>query len=145
MELILWRHADAEEGAPDLERRLTKQGRKEAARMAQWLRKRLPEDFEVISSPAVRARETAEALEATVRIDNTLAPGAAPSAFVRASRWPSAERTVIVVGHQPDLGRALAHLVAAKQSDWRLQKGALWWLESGDAPLVKAAMSPDLL
>ena len=145
MELILWRHADAEEGAPDLERRLTKNGRKEAARVAEWLRKRLPADFSVVSSPAARARETAEALEAKIRIENTLAPGASPAAIVKAAGWPHAAGTVIVVGHQPDLGRALAHLVAGRQADWRLQKGALWWLESGDTPLVKAAISPDLL
>ena len=79
MDLILWRHADAEDGAPDLERRLTKRGRKQAERVAQWLRVRLPDDYELISSPAARATETAEALAKKVRIDNSLAPGAAPA------------------------------------------------------------------
>jgi phosphohistidine phosphatase len=51
----------------------------------------------------------------------------------------------VIVGHQPDLGALLAQLVAGRQSDWRLQKGALWWLEAGDPPLVKAVVSPDLL
>ena len=37
MELILWRHADAELGQPDSERRLTDKGHKQAARMAKWL------------------------------------------------------------------------------------------------------------
>ena len=46
---------------------------------------------------------------------------------------------------EPDLGALLAQLVAGRQSDWRLQKGALWWLEAGDPPLVKAVVSPDLL
>ena len=145
MELILWRHADAEDGAPDLERRLTKKGRKQAARVAEWLRERLPEDFDLVSSPAARAKETAEALGAKIRIDEALAPGASPAAIVKASGWPDAAGTRIIVGHQPDLGRALAHLVAGRQSEWRLQKGALWWLESGEPPLVKAAISPDLL
>src|SRR5574341_326486 len=145
MELILWRHADAEDGAPDLERRLTKKGRKQAARVADWLRERLPEDYELVSSPAARAKETAEALSSKMRIDDTLAPGASPAAIVKASGWPHGERTVVIVGHQPDLGRALAHLMAAKSSEWRLQKGALWWLESGEPPLLRAAISPDLL
>jgi phosphohistidine phosphatase len=144
MELILWRHADAEDGAPDLARRLTKKGHKQAERVADWLRKRLPEDYELISSPATRAKETAEAL-GKMRIDDALAPGASPSAIVKAAGWPHRGRTVVIVGHQPDLGRALAHLVAGKQTDWRLQKGALWWLESGEPALVKAAISPDLL
>ena len=145
MDLILWRHADAEEGAPDLERRLTKKGRKQAARVAEWLRKRLPEDFELVSSPAARAKETAEALHSQVRIESSLAPGASPASIMKASGWPAGEKTVVIVGHQPDLGRALAHLVAGKATEWRLQKGALWWLESGEPPLVKAAISPDLL
>jgi phosphohistidine phosphatase len=145
MELILWRHADAEDAAPDLERRLTKKGRQQAERVAAWLRERLPDDYEVISSPAARARETAEALGAKMRIEQALAPGASPSSIVKTSGWPSGDRTVIIVGHQPDLGRALAHLVAGKHTDWRLQKGALWWLEAGEPALVKAAISPDLL
>ena len=145
MDLILWRHADAEDGAPDLERRLTKKGRKQAERVAQWLRVRLPDDYELISSPAARARETAEALAKKVRIDNSLAPGAAPAAYISTSGWPRGERAIVIVGHQPDLGALLAQLVAGRQSDWRLQKGALWWLEAGDPPLVKAVVSPDLL
>jgi phosphohistidine phosphatase len=145
MELILWRHADAEDGAPDLERRLTKKGRKQAERVAKWLRERLPEEYELISSPAARARETAEALGEKLRIDDALAPGASPSSILEAAGWPSGGRTVIIVGHQPDLGRALAHLVARRQSDWRLQKGALWWLEAGEPPLVKAVISADLV
>src|SRR5574341_452243 len=144
MDLILWRHADAEDGAPDLERRLTKKGRKQAARVAEWLRKRLPEDFELVSSPAARARETAEALSAEMRVEDSLAPGASPAAIAKAAGWPGGEKSVVVVGHQPDLGRALAHLVAGKQREWRPPKGPLWWLESGEPPLVKAAISPDL-
>ena len=42
MDLILWRHAEAEEGGPDLERRLTPKGRKQAKRVAAWLLQRLP-------------------------------------------------------------------------------------------------------
>ena len=145
MDLILWRHADAEDGAVDLERRLTKKGRKQAAAVAQWLVERLSGEYELVCSPAARAKETAEALTNKMRIENSLAPGASPAAYIRASGWPRGERTIVVVGHQPDLGALLAQLVAGRQSDWRLQKGALWWLEAGDPPLVKAVVSPDLL
>ena len=145
MDLIVWRHADAEDGAPDLERRLTMKGRKQAELVAQWLRERLPSDYELISSPAARAKETAEALRNKIRIENSLAPGASPSAYISAAGWPRGEKTVVVVGHQPDLGALLAQLVAGRQSDWRLQKGALWWLEAAEPPLVKAVVLPDLL
>ena len=145
MDLILWRHADAEDGAVDLARRLTKKGREQAERVAQWLRERLPGDYEVISSPAVRAKQTAEALTNKLRIENSLAPGAPAANYAKAAGWPHGQRPVIVVGHQPDIGRALALLVGRRESDWRLEKGALWWLEAGEPPLVKAVVSPDLL
>jgi len=145
MELILWRHADAEDGAPDLERQLTPKGRAEAGRVARWLLARLPGEFEVLASPAARAQQTAEFLRKKTRIENALAPGASPAAIVMAAGWPDARASVVVVGHQPDLGRTLAYLVARRAADWRLQKGALWWLESADTVLVKAVMSPDLL
>ena len=139
MELILWRHADAEDGAPDLERRLTAKGRKDAERVAGWLLRHLPADFKVVASPAARAQETAQALGRKIHTDPRLAPGAAVADIVGAARQ---EELVIVVGHQPDLGQALAHLVAGEDAEWRLQKGALWWLEDD---LVKAVVSPDLL
>jgi len=141
MDLILWRHADAEDGRPDLERELTSKGHKQAAAVAKWLLKRLPQDFAVVSSPAVRARQTAEALGKPVQIDNLLAPGASVQVFSKYSRL---EEAIVLVGHQPDLGEALAYLVTGRGAGWRLQKGALWWL--AEEPLiVKAVVSPDLL
>jgi phosphohistidine phosphatase len=139
MELILWRHADAEDGAPDLERKLTPRGRKDAERVAKWLLKHLPPGFAVVASPAARAQETAKALKAKVHTDPRLAPGAALSDIVKAAQRGG---VVVIVGHQPDLGRALAHLVGRSSAEWRLQKGALWWIEDD---LVKAVVSPDLL
>src|SRR3954452_13252336 len=55
MDLILWRHAEAEPGEPDLGRRLTPKGLKQAARMAEWLDARLPDTCKILSSPAERA------------------------------------------------------------------------------------------
>jgi phosphohistidine phosphatase len=52
---------------------------------------------------------------------------------------------VIVVGHQPDLGRAAAELAARREADWQLGKGAIFWI-AGEAPArIKAVLSPDLL
>jgi phosphohistidine phosphatase len=139
MELILWRHADAEDGAPDLERRLTPKGLKDAGRVAKWLLHRLPSGFAVVASPAVRAQETARALGKPVRADPKLAPGASVQDIVAAGKRAE---VVVVVGHQPDLGRAIAWLVGGEDDEWRLEKGALWWLADD---LVKAVVSPDLL
>ena len=141
MELILWRHADAEDGTPDLARRLTRKGRKQAARVAEWLEERLPKDYVLISSPAARARETAEAL-GKPRIVDTLAPGASVKEILRAAGWPDGSGTIVAVGHQPDFGRAIAAVVTGRESDWTLKKGGLWWLAPDE---VRAAISPDLL
>jgi phosphohistidine phosphatase len=150
MELILWRHADAEEGERDLERKLTGKGRKQAARVAQWLQRRLPSKFTVICSPARRARETADALEARYKISDRLAPGAEVGALVEAAGWPKHKGMVILVGHQPEFGRAAAVLVSGRPADWSVKKGGLWWLESrvrgGVARVaVRAVIAPDLI
>ena len=144
MELILWRHADAEDGAPDLERKLTAKGRKQAEQVASWLLKRL-DDFQVVASPAVRAQQTAEALGRKITTVKQLAPGASVSAILKAAGWPDGEGTVVLVGHQPDLGCAISYLLSGEDTEWRLKKGAFWWFSNGGQTIVRAAMSPDLL
>ena len=143
MELILWRHADAEDGADDMARRLTPKGESQAAAMAKWLQAHLPSRYTVVASPAVRAQQTAVALGASIVTDTTLAPGASVSAITKAAQ--KHKGVVLIVGHQPDLGRAAAHLVAKADAEWHIEKGAIWWLV-GDAPArVKAVVSADLL
>jgi phosphohistidine phosphatase len=149
MELILWRHADAEEGANDLARELTAKGRKQAERMAGWLRERLPPDYLLIASPALRAQQTAEALGAP-KIVKDIAPGAAVSAILKAARWPDYDGTVVLVGHQPAVGQAAAFLVWGAVSEMSIKKGGLWWLSrrtrADEAQVVvRAVISPDLL
>jgi phosphohistidine phosphatase len=150
MDLILWRHADAAEGGRDLDRKLTAKGRKQASRVAEWLTARLPGKFLVLSSPARRARETADALNVRYKIAEQLAPGAAIEAIVEAAGWPKHKGTVIIVGHQPDLGRAVASLIAGINADWSVKKGGLWWLQRRERDgtkqvVVRAVIAPDLL
>jgi phosphohistidine phosphatase len=150
MDLILWRHAEAEEGANDLARELTPKGQKQAARVAEWLLQRLPSRFALISSPAARAQQTAQALGIPVKTAKAIAPGAAVSAILEAAGWPDHKGTVVLVGHQPDLGRAVAFLVSGTQLEVSIKKGGLWWLndrarEDGAKIVVRAVVSPDLL
>jgi phosphohistidine phosphatase len=148
MDLILWRHAEAEDGADDLARALTPKGLKQAARMAEWLRARLPGDTWVLASPAVRAQQTVAPLGLKVETSALIAPGAAPAAVLKAAGWPDGRRTALVVGHQPTLGMAIASAVAGEPSPWRVKKGAVWWLSSGadtGAAVVLAMMTPQLL
>jgi len=143
MDLILWRHADAEDGADDMARRLTAKGERQAAAMAKWLRTQLPQQYTVLASPATRAQQTAAALGARIHTEKTLAPGATPAAIAAAAAKHAG--LVIVVGHQPDLGRAAARLVARADAEWHIEKGAIWWLAGKEPARIKAVLSPDLL
>ena len=76
MELILWRHAEAEDGFPDEERALTPQGIAQADKMAAWLKAHMPQDIKILVSPAKRAQQTAGALHLPFTTVDELAPGA---------------------------------------------------------------------
>ena len=75
MDLILWRHAEAEPGEPDLGRRLTSKGLKQAERMGEWLDRHLPDGTRIIASPADRAQQTALALKRKFKTMDEIAPG----------------------------------------------------------------------
>jgi phosphohistidine phosphatase len=150
VELVLWRHAEAEEGFPDLARKLTPRGLKDAGRMAEWLQHRLPASYAVLASPAERTRQTALALGVPFRTVPGLAPGASSASILDIAEWPDRNGTVIVVGHQPDLGNLAALLVSGSEADWTVKKGGLWWFTNRvrndeSQVVVRAVMAPDLL
>ena len=91
MELLLWRHAEAAAGEPDLARPLTERGRRQAERMARFLAPRLPKDLRIIVSPARRAQETARALGRSFETQDLIAPGAGVTDILRAAGWPSSK------------------------------------------------------
>jgi broad specificity phosphatase PhoE len=95
MDLILWRHAEAEPGEPDLGRRLTAKGIQQAERMAEWLDRNLPATTRILSSPADRAQQTAQALKRKFKVVDDHVPGASVPAVLAAAGWPAAwlERT----------------------------------------------------
>lgn len=150
MDLILWRHADAADGTPDLARRLTAKGEKQAQEVARWLRPRLPRKSRIIVSPAQRALQTAEALTKDFEIVRELAPGASPAAVLAAAQWPDQPGAVLVVGHQPTLGLVASMLIAGEPMPWSIKKGGVWWLSHrvrGEDPqvVVRAVTGPDFL
>ena len=150
MDLILWRHAEAEPGIPDLERALTSKGQKQARRMADWLGSQLPDNCRILSSPALRTLQTAEALGRKFKIHPELAPGAEPEDILKAANWPAGKEAVLIVGHQPTLGQVAALLMTGEADDWDMRKAGAWWFsqhEPGD-PLsvyLKAVMAHDLV
>lgn len=135
---------------PDRARKLTQRGHKHAARVAEWLQQRLPSKFVVLASPAERTRQTAQALGVPFKTVEALAPGASVQAILKAAEWPDRKGAVIVVGHQPDLGRVAAFLVSGEEDDWTLKKGGLWWMtnrvRNDEAQVVvRASIAPDLV
>jgi len=150
MDLVLWRHADAQDGFPDLARELTSKGQRQAADMAQWLKLHLPSDTEILVSPAVRAQQTAQALTHKFKTVREMEPGASHEAVLSAAGWPDHQGTVLVVGHQPTLGQTAAWLLSAKVADWGIKKGAVWWFTNrarGEqrGVALRVAIAPDLL
>ena len=147
MELILWRHADAEGAARggDLARPLTPRGRTQAERVAAWLSSRLPPSTRILSSPALRCQETAAALGRGASTVAALGPGAGADALLAAAGWPGAAGTVLVVAHQPTLGEAAARALGAPGAAWHVDKGAVWWLSSDARGSIRlrAVQSPD--
>jgi phosphohistidine phosphatase len=157
MDLILWRHAEAEDGpegdplgSRDLERALTPRGEKQAFRMASWLDRQLPEGARIMASPARRCEQTALALGRKYKIRTELAPGATAAQLLELVQWPLSKSPILVVGHQPTLGQTIAQLLGLQESDCPVKKGALWWLRSRDRDghsqtVVVTVQSPEVL
>lgn len=117
MRLYLVRHAEAARGEPDELRPLTPAGREQARDLGRRLAGEGARPDAILTSPLLRARETARELARALGVDaepdERLAPGA--TAFdVRAAVAGRGER-VIVVGHQPDCGRIAAALTNGEE------------------------------
>ncbi len=150
MDMILWRHADAEDSTPDEGRVLTAKGRRQARVMAKWLREHVKGKTSVVSSTALRAQQTAQALVNEFDISAQIAVGASSRAVLELAGWPNGEGTIILVGHQPTLGQVASLLLTGKEADGQIKKGAIWWFRTrGEGmeqeTLLHAVISPELL
>jgi phosphohistidine phosphatase len=109
MKVVLVRHAEAAPGDPDELRALTPEGHEQARRLGERLRADGIQADAVVTSPLLRARETAVDLGfGDPEPLDDLRPGATPD-DVRASVAGRGD-TVVVVGHQPDCSRVTAAL-----------------------------------
>jgi phosphohistidine phosphatase len=146
LDLILWRHAEAEDGLDDEKRKLTVKGRRQAAAMAQWLKDRLPKHFIVMASPAVRTQETALALATKFVTSDEVGLGASPDSILRAAGWPRASQPMVIVGHQPTLGMTAAQLISGRDAPWGVRKGSIIWIvRKGSENTLRAVLPPDLV
>ena len=142
MKLLIVRHAIAEESASggDAARRLTKEGRAKMAKGARALADLVPELALVLSSPLVRARETAEIVVAAFPDRSSkrlplaeveaLGPGGRASDVVLALVAQKRLAAIAVVGHEPNLSRLEGYLLTG-------QERSLAELKKGGAALVE--------
>ena len=153
MDLILWRHAEAEDATarlPDAKRRLTERGEKQARVMARWLQEHLPRKLRILVSPSERTQMTAHALGMPFEVEPKIGIGADAADLLGAAGWPDHSGATLIVGHQPTLGRVAALLLSGSEADWTVKKGGLWWFSNrtrnGETQTVlRAVIAPDLI
>ena len=139
MDLLLWRHAEAEDGFPDQKRKLTARGEKQARQMADWILEHAPKNLRIVVSPALRCQQTAQALGRPFETERRIGTDGNAPQLLAAVGWPeggtgkpgpTGKTAVLVVGHQPTLGQTAALLLSGAEADWSIKKGAVWWFSN---------------
>lgn len=119
--MFLIRHAKAEGGEPDELRALNERGRAQARELGERLAGDGVQPDAVISSPLLRARQTAEAIAkatgAEAEVDERLAPGATADDLRGVVRGRGA--TIVVVGHQPDCSEIAAAVTGGPEPPFK--------------------------
>lgn len=163
MQLYLVRHAEAverNEGMTEELRHLTRRGRKQAAKLAKRLKKTKVRPGLIITSPLVRAVQTAELLAVEIGKDTVVAAeacltaGADTDAVLSLLRGAADNMSIMLVGHEPQLSALAAQLLGyehvaplAKGScmalSWRPDKpersaAFTWYAESGKKLVTSA-------
>jgi phosphohistidine phosphatase len=144
MEIWILRHAKAEEGGPatpDEERALTAGGHERMRSVAKAIARLEPKLDAILTSPLLRARQTAEpvarslSLQDEVIESDALSPDADPKEILREIERRGLRR-VLVVGHMPHLGKLLGYLVTGRSNtSIDIKKAALARIEiDGDVP-----------
>jgi phosphohistidine phosphatase len=129
---------------------LTPRGEKQAARMAAWLDRQLPEGVRVLCSPARRTEQTAQALGRKYKLRSELAPEGHVDDLLAVVGWPQTRAPILVVGHQPTLGQTLSRLLGLQNPECPVRKGAVWWVRSREREgvlqtVVVTVQTPELL
>jgi phosphohistidine phosphatase len=142
--LILWRHCEAAPGVPDDARPLTPRGVAQSQAMANWLLRQRAARGRILVSPAVRAQQTAQALSRDIETTEDVGTAGSVDTLLAAAGWPDAERDVLVVGHQPTLGRVASLLLDGDAQERFVAPGAILWLASrpGREAELKFALAP---
>ncbi|MGH7741635.1 MAG: phosphohistidine phosphatase SixA [Candidatus Eiseniibacteriota bacterium] len=145
MRVVLFRHGPAGEADParwpnDALRPLSEDGRERTRRAAQGVAELEPTIVRVISSPLLRARESAQLLsealelEARVTLCDPLAPGGSTGKLLEALPDVREEEAVALVGHEPDLGKLAGTLLFGAPAHVAMKKAGACAIEFGGRP-----------
>ena len=135
MQLLLLRHGKAEDSSPggDFTRELEEKGHEQARNVARILAAAdLLPDL-VLSSPVIRAKQTANTFTSTAGMPGPiflewLACGMSPeTALAELSHFPEFER-IMIVGHEPDFSRLISHCLGGS-ADTEVRKGSITCLD----------------
>lgn len=148
IDLLLWRHAEAEAGSDDLARPLSAAGHKQAERVARWLKRHAPKGIACYASPARRTQETLTHFTDAFTVEEAIAPGSTTSQVLAFLKWPNPTRSLLLVGHQPWLGESAAFMLVGAPLAWSFPRASLWWFrirKYHPRPVqLRAVIHPDL-
>jgi len=146
MIIYFLRHADAEDFVDsDFTRKLTPKGHDQAERVGKFCKQNgiKPEVF--LTSPLVRARETADIVGkktgVTPAIADWLACGMTPATLIEKLQPISTKSSVLLVGHEPDLSTVVSYLLGLPEPvNFPIRKASLTainapWLDQGSGSL----------
>jgi phosphohistidine phosphatase len=132
---VLWllRHGDAEDGSPDAERRLTEKGRKQSRAAGAALAALGVSLDACLTSPKVRAAQTAELACEDQEVGVEHEPKLAGGPFDAEALAAGLGDEVMLVGHDPDFSMAVHELTGAQV---RMKKGGLAGIERGELKVL---------
>ena len=132
---MLWllRHGDAAEGSPDAERPLTDKGKEQARAAGRALKELGVKPAACLTSPKVRALDTARIACEELGIEPQLEPKLAGGPFDPEALAAGLGDDVLLVGHDPDFSMAVHSLTGAQV---RMKKGGLAGVEKGELKVL---------
>jgi phosphohistidine phosphatase len=132
---VIWllRHGDAAEGSPDAERPLTEKGKEQSRAAGRALKNLGVKPVACLTSPKVRALETAKIACEELGVEPQLEPKLAGGPFDPEALAAGLGDDVLLVGHDPDFSMAVHSLTGAQV---RMKKGGLAGVEKGELKVL---------
>ena len=132
---MIWllRHGEAEDGSPDAERKLTEKGERQSRVAGAALKKLGVVPDACLTSPKVRAADTAKFACAQLDVDFHLEPRLAGGPFDADELAAGLGDDVLLVGHEPDFSMAVHSLTGAQV---RMKKGGLAGVDRGELKVL---------